>query len=78
MNNIYLVGQYKFPENECPIQEVQGLFLTKQRALVACRNPQHFIAKFTIDEELTQESCDVSESYYPYEAGDYLYYEGDK
>jgi hypothetical protein len=57
----WLVGQWR----EGKPWEVQGIFSTKKKALVACRTDQCFLYPFVLNEEQSLETSPMEGQIYP-------------
>ena len=60
VNGLWIVGQVKSHG-----WEFQGVFLSKERAIAACRTDQYFIGPATINESLPHERRVWEGAYYP-------------
>ncbi len=58
---LYLVGQYKIKSDTF---DLQGIFSTESKAMIACKNSNYFINPLKLDKYLPHESIKWK-GYYP-------------
>jgi len=68
MKKLWLVGQYRSGGSRGVVDVIwdfQGVFSTRDKAILACRNKNYFIAPITIDKEAPDETEPLPGCEYP-------------
>ncbi len=62
---LWLVGQYRSGDTLNTVWDFNGVFSLKEKALLACRNENYFIAEIELDKELPDEIGGFPKTEYP-------------
>ena len=58
LQNLWVVGQYRFGNTGAIVWDLQGVFSSKEKAVAACKADKWFAVKATLDQELPEDSVE--------------------
>lgn len=75
-DTVWIVGQYRSSHKEGSVWDLQGIFISKEEALAACKDktgayyPNWWVGSVKIGEVAPEESVDLVDGFYPFYSGD--------